>query len=254
MGRLSVPKTDYSKIAGYYDEVRSTPIEIWLLKIIEYGRIDPKCAVLDVGCGTGRFASALFRARNSTVYALDPSSEMLKQAAVKDRVRNVSWIRGEGEELPFRDDLFDCVYMTLVIHHIEDKEKALQEIHRVLKEGGNYVIMTNSHSRMKKSILHDFPGLTSIDLRRFPTVPSLAQSLMKIGFKDVHYHTVKRQEEDISTEEYLERVKNKYISTLTLLSEEAFQKGFKIFQRRVRRKYGARMRRILGFNFVVGRK
>jgi SAM-dependent methyltransferase len=248
-----VPTTDYSKIADYYDKVRPMPVGLWLSKIIEYGKIDANCTVLDVGCGTGRFPLGILTAKNPTVCALEPSIEMLKQAVAKDKSSNILWVRGDGQKLPFRNDSLNCIYMTLVIHHIENKEMALREIYRALKKGGNCVIMTNSHTRMKKHVLRDFPEVTAIDLKRFPSVSSLKKTMMKIGFKDVHFHVV-QNEECISVDEYLERVRNKYISTLTLLSEEAFQKGFKIFQQRLRRKYGTQIRRISGFDFVVGQK
>jgi len=254
MIKSRVPKTDYSKIADYYDKVRPMPAGPWLSKIIEYGKIDANCAVLDVGCGTGRFPLGVSTAKNSMVCALEPSNEMLKQAVVKDKSRNILWVRGDGQKLPFRNNSFNCIYMTLVIHHIENREMALREIYRALKKGGNCVIMTNSHTRMKKHVLRDFPGVTAIDLKRFPSVPSLKKTMINIGFNNVHFHVVKHDEECIPVDEYLERVRNKYISTLTLLSEKEFKKGFKIFQQKVRRKYGNQIRQISGFDFVVGQK
>jgi ubiquinone/menaquinone biosynthesis C-methylase UbiE len=144
--------------------------------------------------------------------------------------------------------------MTLVIHHIENKEMILREIYRALKKGGKCVIMTNSHARIKRHVLRDFPGVIAIDLKRSPSVPSLKKIMIEIGFKNVHHHDVQQDEEYVSTGEYLERVRNKYISTLTLLSEEAFQRGFQIFQQKMRKKYGNQIRRISGFDFVVGQK
>jgi len=248
------PKTNYSKIAKYYDKVRPMESDVLLSKIIEYGKIGSNCVVLDVGCGTGRFPLSIPVEKNPIICGLEPSIEMLKQAVAKDKSRNILWVGGDGQKLPFRDNSFNCIYMTLVIHHIENKEMALQEIYRVLRKGGNSVIMTTSHSRIRKHVTHDFPGVTAIDLKRFPPVPSVKNTMIKIGFRDVHYHVVQYDEECIPTDEYLERVRNKYISTLTLLSEEAFHKGFEIFQQRVRRKYGSQLRRILGFDFVVGLK
>jgi hypothetical protein len=75
-----------------------------------------------------------------------------------------------------------------------------------------------------------------------------------IGFRDVHYHVVQLDEGYISTNEYLRRVRNKYMSTLTLLSEEDFQRGFKIFKERVEKKYGNRIRKISRFVYIFGQK
>jgi len=247
-------KSDYSQIAKYYDRVRPAPAEILLSKIIEYGKIDANCAVLDVGCGTGRFPLSLSAMKNLMFCALEPSIEMLKQAVVKDKSRRIMWVRGDGQRLPFRDNLFDCVYMTAVIHHIENKETAIQEIQRVLKKGRNCVIMTFSHSGIRKHITRDFPGVIAIDLKRIPSVPSLKRMIVTIGFRNVCHHAVQVDEGYVSTDEYLKRVRNKYMSTLTLLSEEKFQRGFKIFQKRVRKKYGGKIRKISRFVFVAGQK
>ncbi|MFQ6086836.1 MAG: hypothetical protein ACE5OV_02335 [Candidatus Bathyarchaeia archaeon] len=112
--------------------------------------------------------------------------------------------------------------------------------------------MTHSHYRIKRHYLRNFPGITAIDLKRFPSIPFLKTLMEKIGFKNVHSHLAQHDEGYITTAEILEKVKNKFISTLTLLSEEQFQKGFHVFKERIGRKHGKRMRRISRFNFVVG--
>lgn len=251
---LGVSKTDYSQIADYYDKVRPPPANVWIWKIIEYGEINENSSVLDVGCGTGRFPLSVSSLKNALICALEPSINMLKKAVAKDESRKILWVQGDGQKLPFRGDFFDCVYMTLVIHHIEDKELALQEIYRTLKEGGNCVIMTISHYRMKRGILRYFPGVVAIDLQRVPTIPCLIGMMIKAGFRNVHHHMVKHDEGPLSTEEYFERVRKRYISTLTLLSQEEFERGIKIFERKVREKYGKQIERTLGFDFVVGKK
>jgi len=250
---LSVSKTDYSRIADYYDQVRPAPADIWVSKIIEYGEINQNSSILDVGCGTGPFSLSILSLKKALICSLDPSLDMLKKAVLKDSAKGIFWVLGDGQKLPFRDDFFNCVYMTLVIHHIEDKELALREIFRTLKKEGKCVILTNSHNRIKKHILRYFPRVVAIDLKRFPAIPHLKSMMVKIGFKNIHHHIVKR-DEFVPTDEYLERVRKKHISTLTLLSQEEFQRGIRIFEKKVRQKYGKQIRRIAGFNFVVGKK
>jgi len=253
--KLKIPKTDYSQIADYYDKVRAPLADIWISKIIEYGKINENSKVLDVGCGTGRVSEAVSTSKNAKIYSIDISAEMLKKGAVKDKDRRILWILADAHRPPFMEDCFDCVYMTLVLHHLDDKALALQEIHRILKKDGNCVIMTISHSRLKRHVISNFPGVTAIDMRRFPSIPSLKSLMVKVGFKNVHNHLVKHDYGTLPVAELLNRVKNNYISTLTLLSEEQFQKGFKIFQERVKKKYGEQIRWwISEFNFVVGQK
>jgi len=251
---LSLPKTDYSRIAGYYDKVRPPPADILISEIIQHGEIKDSSRVLDVGCGTGRFPLGIKASKKASICSLEPNIAMLKKAAEKDESKEIWWVQGDGQKLPFRDNVFDCVYMTLVIHHIEDKEQALQEIRRTLKRDGNCVIMITSHYRMKRGIMRHFPRVVAIDQKRLPTVPSLKDLMVRSGFRNVHYHIVKHDEGFLPTEEYLERVRNKHISTLTLLSEGEFQRGLKIFEEKVRKKYGEKLRRIMGYDFIVGKK
>jgi ubiquinone/menaquinone biosynthesis C-methylase UbiE len=246
------PKTDYSKIAKYYDKVRTEPGTL-LSQIIKYGEISFKSMVLDVGCGTGRFPVKLSSMTKCSLFGLEPSQEMLKEALLKEGSRRILWIKGDGQRLPFPNEIFDCVYMTFVLQHIEKKDLALQEIYRVLKKHGICVIVTTSHSQIKRHVLNNFPGVTAIDLKRFPSVLSIKRSLLSISFRNVHYHVFQRLEET-STSKYLKRVQNKYASTLTLFNDSEFQRRFKVFQKRMRKKYGNRLKRISGFIFVVARK
>jgi SAM-dependent methyltransferase len=252
--QTKIPKTDYSQVAKYFDRVRPLPSDVLISKIIEYGKLNANHKVLDVGCGTGRFPLRISDVRNVSLCALEPSIEMLKQAVRKDESRRILWVRGDGQRLPFQDKVFDCVYMTAVIHHIENKEMVLQEIYRILKTGGRCAIMTFSHSRIKKHVTRDFPGVVSTDLKRVPSVPSLKKMMTLTGFREVAYHVAKVDEGYVSTDYYLNRVRNKYISTLSLLSEDEFKKGLKIFEERIRRRYGSRIRYISWFVFLVGRK
>jgi len=251
---LKVPKADYSEIARYYDRLRPDPSDLWVSKIIQCGTINSDSVVLDVGCGTGRFPLRISALKKPLICGLEPSIQMLKNAVTKDGAKKILWIRGDGHRLPFSDSCFDCVYMTLVIHHLENKELALREIYRTLRKDGTCVIVTNSHYRMKRHVLKDFPGLMAIDLKRFPTIPRLKRMMVEVGFKDVHYHVVNYDEGYMPTEEYIARVERKYISTLTLLSREHFKKGLEVLKEKMREKYGKRFRRITGFDLVVGRK
>lgn len=251
--RSKLPKTDYSQVAKYYDEVRAIPPSLLTSRIIEYGEVVADSIVLDVGCGTGRFPFLLSNMKGALFVGLEPSIEMLRKAAEKGKSNRICWVRGDGQKLPFRDNVFDCGYMTMVIHHIENKKASLIEIHRTLRKRGKCVVMTTSHTRIRKHILNEFPGVTAIDLERFPTVPSLKKTMIESGFREVHYHSVESSE-NVCTEEYLKRVRNRYVSTLTLLDENKFRKGFKLFEQRIRKKYGTRFTRVSGFVFVVGCK
>ena len=245
-------KTDYSKIAKTYDTYRRTR-EIWLSKIIEFNEIEPDKVILDFGCGTGRYALGISDVKNPTICGLDPSMDMLRRAAEKDDGRAVNWINADGQLLPFRDFAFDSIFMTLVVHHLGDKEKAIRDIFRTLKRGGTCIIMTHSHSRIKGSYLRFFPGLIEKDLAGFPTIPAIRRMMKNAGFSKTHFYPVEHNEFNPKSE-IIERVRNKYISTLTLYSEEEFERYFNVFRKRVEEEFGDEIIRYTGFDFVKGFK
>lgn len=131
-------RCDYGRIASSYDRYRDlspSSLNLWLEKIIRLGRISSGAKVLDIGCGTGRLTIPLQQETQAEVYGLDLSAEMLEQAQGKKGAETVHWISGDAHALPFPDRSFDCTFMCLVLHHIEDKARAIEEMYRVLKPG-----------------------------------------------------------------------------------------------------------------------
>ncbi len=86
---------------------------------------------LEVGVGTGRFASGL-----GITYGIDPSFEMLKLA----RERGIKVVRGEGENLPFKDDSFNLVLVAVSICFVREPIRVLEEISRVLRSEGKLLL------------------------------------------------------------------------------------------------------------------
>lgn len=98
--------------------------------------------VLDVATGTGH--TALFLAPYAQgVIGLDLTPQMLRlaqKASAENGTRNVEWVRGNVNALPFPDGSFDVVCSRRAPHHFPDLDRALREMARVLKDGGVMVI------------------------------------------------------------------------------------------------------------------
>lgn len=95
--------------------------------------------VLDLGCGPGALTTELVAIVGATnVSVVDPSPPFLEACVA--RHHGVTGKVGRAEELPFDQGAFDAVLSQLVIHFVEDMEKAGQEIMRVTRPGG-YVAM-----------------------------------------------------------------------------------------------------------------
>jgi ubiquinone/menaquinone biosynthesis C-methylase UbiE len=98
--------------------------------------------VADIACGTGILADRIQRDLHpAVVYGVDMSEGMLKQA--QSRSREVQWLRGPAERLPFDDAAVDAVVTTSAFHFF-DQPAALREFHRVLAPGGLVAVSTLS--------------------------------------------------------------------------------------------------------------
>jgi len=113
-------------------------------KIISRSGIDRGMTVLEIGCGSGAFTTDVARAigNKGILSALDIEIKMLKQVASKlnrienKDIKNVKLVQASAYALPFSKESFDIVYMVAVFQEIPNKEKALKEINRVLKNNG----------------------------------------------------------------------------------------------------------------------
>ena len=86
---------------------------------------------LEVGVGTGRFASPL-----SIANGIDPSTEMAKVA----QSRGIKIKIGNGENLPYRNEEFDYVLIAITICFVQEPKKVISEAKRVLKNQGKIIL------------------------------------------------------------------------------------------------------------------
>ena len=94
--------------------------------------------VLEVGMGSGLNLPFYDARRITKVWGLEPSPEMSKMAsaAVEAVAFDVEFVSAGGEQIPLDSESFDTVLMTFTLCTIPDTERALREIARVLKRGG----------------------------------------------------------------------------------------------------------------------
>jgi ubiquinone/menaquinone biosynthesis C-methylase UbiE len=116
--------------------------------------------VLDVCCGTGTLALAAQRRVGAAgaAYGVDASGEMIARARAKASRQGlpVEFEIAAAQSLPFADASFDVVLCTLALHHLPDesREQAIDEMRRVLKPGGQVLIVEISRGRGAWELLH----------------------------------------------------------------------------------------------------
>jgi ubiquinone/menaquinone biosynthesis C-methylase UbiE len=103
----------------------------------------PHAVVLDLGCGAGH-ASFAVSPHASSVTAYDLTAQMLavvRREASGRSLKNIATVQGMAEVLPFPDVRFDFVISRFSAHHWHDVPAALREVRRVLKPGGQALLI-----------------------------------------------------------------------------------------------------------------
>ena len=126
-------KANFSNIYKFYDLI-NTVLTLGFDKSWREKAADNLIgtSVLDLGSGTG---AAFDQLLNYETTALDPDKKMLELNTFEDKVL------GSAENLPFEDNSFDNVFCCFVWRNISDTNKALQEVYRVLRPGGKFILL-----------------------------------------------------------------------------------------------------------------
>jgi len=253
-GYTPKPKTDYDIASRDFDNIRSSDqkhLDDWTDALVRWGRIHKGSMVLDAGCGTGRYSLGIGSRTGAVVMGMDLSSGMLSRARKK---MSGIWIQGDISKMPLENDSFDTVMIVLVLQHVDDEPQALSEARRVLKPGGQLVLVTVSHGRIRQHIIRHFPGAVRIDLDRFMPIPEMKWHLANIGFGDVHHHTVRSKPIESSVDDMIFRFRKRYISTLALVPEDDFERNLAVFEKNLRANYGHTVVSDVEMVFIEARK
>lgn len=175
-----------------YDSLASTYDTRWsryLSGSLELARAhlfaNPGDTLIDVGCGTGQLLDLVTRQEPDVrACGLDPSGAMLAvaQRRLAGRARLV---QGMASTLPFGDASTDWIVSTSALHHVDDPGRALDEFCRVLRPGGQLVLVDWAHDFLAMRLLtgwlrHREPGPLHVYTSR-----QLQQRLVKSGFEGV---------------------------------------------------------------------
>jgi arsenite methyltransferase len=145
---------DTEALAAAYDDVPlwSAPFGLALLEAVRLRGVQ---SALDVGCGTG-FPLLELAARlgpGARLVGLDPWKNALARARRKCEehgLANVELVAGVAEQMPFAAASFDLAVSNNGLNNIDAAERALGEIHRVLRPGGQLVMTVNLPDTMRE--------------------------------------------------------------------------------------------------------
>jgi demethylmenaquinone methyltransferase/2-methoxy-6-polyprenyl-1,4-benzoquinol methylase len=168
----------FSSVAGKYDlmnDLMSFGVHrLWKRYFVATSGVRAADTVLDLAGGTGDIAALLLDrvGPKGRIVVGDINGEMLRvgRDRMTDRghVTNLDYAQLDAEALPFPDQSFDCVTMAFGLRNVTRKERALTEIHRVLKVGGRALVL--EFSSVKAQVLKPL-----YDFHSFKVLPRLGQ-------------------------------------------------------------------------------
>ncbi len=182
----------FDNVSNNYDtlnRIMTFGIDIkWRKKVVALvGQKNPE-TILDIATGTGDFVIMLSKLNPKKIIGLDISKGMLEIGIKKVKEKKldglIDMVLGDSEELPFEDNSFDAITVGFGVRNFEDLDKGLQEIHRVLKTNGIFVVLETSQPEKfpikqffnfySKFIIPTIGKLFSKDKRAYTYLPQSA--------------------------------------------------------------------------------
>lgn len=190
-----MPKSEFKM--GFYNKYILPQLTHWVCSQNDITRVREeyvplaKGRILEVGIGSGLNLPHYDPLRVEKIWGLDPSSELIKRA-MKQATQmpfDVEFIERSCEEIPMDDKSMDSVLVTYSLCSIPDVSKALKEINRILKPGGELIFC--EHGRAPDDVISKWqdrvtPSWTKVSggchLNR-----DISQLINKSRFKIVKY-------------------------------------------------------------------
>lgn len=182
--------------------------------------------VLDFGCGTGNYIKAIRKKTPFEIYGVEPCDDMILYA--KERNPKTTIKKGNHLNIPYPETYFDFIYMTNVIHHVEDISHMYKEFNRVLKPNGIICICTENRMQLlSKFWIIYFPSIILVDLKRFPKISTLKRLANENGFLIKKITKITDFRYTKITDFLMNQVSRRSMSVLNLISDDEYYRGLK---------------------------
>ena len=210
----------FASVAGKYDvmnDLMSLGVHrLWKRFTLSLTGLRPGQSALDVAGGTGDLAKGLLKqvGKEGRVVLSDINPKMLEIG--RDRlldaghVGNVEFIVADAERLPFDDDSFNCLTIGFGLRNVTDKAAALRSMYRVLKPGGQLLVLEFStpvapglkplYDAYSFQVLPLLGRLVANDaasyrylaesIRQHPNQEVMLEMLQSAGFSQARYHNL----------------------------------------------------------------
>jgi len=177
--------TTYRYVAWGYDRLRPLFAGTKRTRDRYFDLLDlgPDDRILDVGCGTGESMRRVV-GQDRSVHGIDLSPFQLQYAREKPELRDATLALGDAIRLPYDDDVFDVVLSIGSLPYVPDVDAALEEAHRVTRQGGHLFVVGPKYPR------HRLSRRVADALMNFFEPTAFADRCRRAGWRDVSTDTV----------------------------------------------------------------
>lgn len=211
---LDFVKGMFDRIAPKYDFLNRLlslrQDTVWRNQMVKAANLEKNSKVLDVACGTCDVSieTDTQLSGRTTIFGLDFSYGMLHlgKAKIKNK-KNICLLNADALNLPFKQTLFDAVFIAFGIRNIMDRQRALQSFYTVLKPGGRLAVLelsTPEKGWLKALYLLYFQRILPIigsffskdknaysylpeSVLKFPSANEFSKLMKQAGFKHVKF-------------------------------------------------------------------
>ncbi|MEO0796947.1 MAG: metalloregulator ArsR/SmtB family transcription factor [Verrucomicrobiota bacterium] len=154
--------------------------------------LTPRIKIADLGAGEG-VLSQLLAQRAEAVYCIDNSPRMVEvgtELAAKNGIENLVYKLGDIESVPLENNSVELALLSQALHHAEKPAKAISEAHRILKPGGQLVVLDLKEHQFEKArelYADRWLGFSENQLYRW---------LSDLGFEAIQVNVVSHEKQD----------------------------------------------------------
>jgi len=230
----------FSAIAQNYRNLRTTDLEPIFYIRDELQQLR-KIEAADVGCGGGRYILKLFQNLGDKLYlyCIDNNNEMLeelKEYLTLHNIENFQPKNALAKNLPIQSKSIDCVFTFNAVHHFRILE-FLNEVSRVLKDGGYLFIYTRLKSQNSRTIWGKyFPLFIQKETRLYEIdeLESIIEEMPGLEIQNIEYFTYRRNSK---LDWLVEQARNNHYSTFYLYHDGEFDRSLDTFKQNLQKNF-----------------
>lgn len=186
-------KEFFDQIAENWEDIRKNYYDESIKnKLLSLNILKKDMTVVDLGAGDGYYSLSI-ASKVKKVLSVDISIKMLnklKKNSIKVGIKNIEIVESDVKDLPFEPNSIDFVCTNMCLHHIENYQKVIEEIYRILKVSGKVCISDFvEHQNYKLTDeMHDFwKGFSKKEIINI---------LENCGFKNMEYKVINENEKE----------------------------------------------------------